>query len=199
MKRRQSVLLVMCLSVFTSLFASTDKYIIDVRHKHAYVQFKISHYGFSYVLGQFEEMKGAFCYNPDKPGKSRVEIAVDIASIDTGHAERDGHLRSTDYLNAEQFPVARFVSTRFEPTGANTAKLTGELNFHGVTREIVMETTRIGMGKDPWGQYRTGFEGSFEIDVADYGLQYYLGEKANRVEVYVIIEGVRSKYANIEC
>ena len=199
MKRYQYVLFYIVIFLSTPVLATTDKYVIDVRHKHAYIQFKVSHQGFSYVFGQFEKLKGAFCYDSNEPSNSRIEIEVDVASLDTMHEERDGHLRSKDYLNTEEFPKARFISSSFEATGENSARLTGELTLHGISKTIAMDVTRIGMGKGMFGQYRAGFEGTFIIPVADFGLKYYLGDAANSVEIYVMLEGVRSKYAKIEC
>ena len=126
-------------------------------------------------------------------------IEVETNSLDTGHAERDKHVRSDDYIDVESFPTASFVSTSYDETGDNTAKLVGDLTFHGITQSITVNVTRVGMGDDPWRGYRAGFEGRFKIAAADFGLTYSLGTAANLIEVYVILEGIRSKYANIEC
>ena len=199
MNMYKSIVLFSVILMSSNGMAALNKYIVDVRHKHAYIQFKVSHLGYSYVLGQFDQFKGVFCYDPDNPSASRVEIELDINSLDTGHAERDKHVRGEDYLDASKFPTAKFVSTSFEETGNEVAKLTGDLSLHGVTRTITMEVIRVGMGDDPWRGYRAGFEARFNIIAADYDLNYSLGVVSQEIEIYVILEGIRSKYANIEC
>lgn len=166
-------------------------YVIDTEKAHAFIQFRISHLGFSWLLGRFNEFSGTFSYDEEKPEASRVEVAINPASIDSNHAERDRHLRGEDFLHVRKYPEARFVSTGYEATGEDTGILTGELTLRGVTREVEIEVKQTGHGQDPWGGYRRGFEGSTRLTLADFGITYNLGPAAREVEMFLSIEGIR--------
>lgn len=166
-------------------------YVIDTKDAHAFVQFRISHLGFSWLLGRFNDFSGNFTYDEERPEASRVEVTINTASIDSNHAERDRHLRNEDFLHVSRYPQARFVSTAFKPTGTDSAILTGQLTLRGVTREIEIEVDKIGQGTDPWGGYRAGFQGTTTLTLADYGITYDLGPAARQVELFLSIEGIR--------
>lgn len=171
--------------------APAADYVIDTEKAHAFIQFRISHLGFSWLLGRFNEFSGSFSYDEEKPEASRVEVSIDPASIDSNHAERDRHLRGEDFLYTSKYPEARFVSTGYTATGEDSGVLTGKLTLRGVTREIDIEVKQTGHGKDPWGGYRRGFEGSTTLTLADYGIDYNLGPAARQVEMFLSIEGIR--------
>ncbi|KAA0014378.1 YceI family protein [Billgrantia pellis] len=172
--------------------ALADDYVIDTEGQHAFVQFKINHLGFSYILGQFEEFEGSFHYDPEDLEASSVEMEVQVGSLHTNHAERDRHFLSDDFLSADEYPTATFVSTGFESQGENEGVLTGELTLKGETREIEMPVTLLGEGEDPWGNYRAGFEGSTTLTLADYGIDMSdFPEAMQELELYVTFEGVR--------
>ena len=120
-----------------------------------------------------------------------MNVEIETNSIHSNHGERDKHLRGADFLDVAQFPKATFVSTKIVPTGEDTAKVHGNLALHGVTLPIVLDMTHIGAGKDPWGGYRRGFEGTTSLTLADFGIDYDLGPASKVVEIYVSIEGVR--------
>ncbi|MFN2338772.1 MAG: YceI family protein [Gammaproteobacteria bacterium] len=171
--------------------APAADYVIDTEKAHAFIQFRISHLGFSWLLGRFNEFSGSFSYDENNPEASRVEITIDPASIDSNHAERDRHLRGEDFLYTSKYPEARFVSTSYTATGEDSGVLTGKLTLRGVTREIDIDVKQTGHGKDPWGGYRRGFEGSTTLTLADYGIDYNLGPAARQVEMFLSIEGIR--------
>ncbi|MBB3188844.1 YceI family protein [Halomonas cerina] len=172
--------------------AQAAEYTIDTEGQHAFVQFKISHLGFSYILGSFEEFSGEFSYDPENLAASSVSVDVNVSSINTNHAERDKHIQSDDFLNVAEYPTATFASTGFEPTGDNEGVLTGELTLHGQTHEIEMPVTLVGEGEDPWGGYRAGFEGSTTLTLADYGIDMSsFPEVMHELELYVTFEGIR--------
>ena len=172
--------------------AQAADYAIDIDGQHAFVQFKISHLGFSYILGSFEEFSGSFSYDPENLDASSVSVDVDVASLNSNHAERDKHILSDDFLDVGQYPTATFASTGFEPTGDQQGVLTGELTLHGETNEFEMPVTLLGEGQDPWGGYRAGFEGTTTIVLADYGIDMSdFPEVMHDVELYVTFEGVR--------
>jgi len=174
------------LSLFFTHAALGADYIIDKEGQHAYIIFKASHLGYSYIIGHFEDFEGRFSYDSDNPQDSKVAVTIQVASLDSDHAERDKHLRGEDYFDAEQFPEVTFVSTKFEGT-ATEGKLHGVLNFRGIERDIVIDVNKIGEGKDPWGGYRSGFEGVVQLAAADYGLPEWIGT----VDVTLIVEGIR--------
>lgn len=171
--------------------ASANDYVIDTEGAHAFIQFKINHLGYSWLLGRFNEFEGAFSYDESNPEAASVEVTIDTASIDSNHGERDTHLRSGDFLDVESFPQSTFVSTGFEPDGNGGGVLHGEFTLRGVTKEIEFEVDQVGTGQDPWGNTRRGFEGSYTFALADYGIDYELGPDAEEVEIYLSIEGIQ--------
>ena len=132
-KHRLILFLSACLCLFSPSLFSAD-YLIDTKDAHAFIQFKISHLGYSWVLGRFNTFSGSFSYDEDDPDSSRVEVVVQTASIDTNHAERDKHLRGDKFLDVERYPEARFVSTSYTEKPDGSAQLRGNLTLHGVTQ-----------------------------------------------------------------
>ncbi len=172
--------------------AQAADYNVDTEGQHAFVQFKISHLGMSYILGSFEEFDGQLSYNEDDVDASAVEFEVQVNSLNSNHAERDRHILSSDFLNASEYPTASFVSTSFESTGDNEGVVTGDLTLHGETQEIEMPVTLIGQGEDPWGNYRAGFEGSTMLTLGDFGIDMSdFPEPMHELELYVTFEGIR--------
>lgn len=178
-------------SLFLSPFAQANDYTIDTEGTHAFIQFKINHMGFSWLLGQFTDFDGSFSYSEDNPGAASVNIVIDTASIDSNHTERDEHLRSADFLDVENYPQSTFVSTGFTPDGEGGGLLQGEFTLRGVSRDIEFNVTQVGAGEDPWGITRRGFEGTYTFRLADYGIDYDLGPESEEVEIYMSIEGVQ--------
>ena len=166
-------------------------YVIDTEKAHAFIQFRIKHLGYSWLLGRFNDFNGTFSYDEAKPGASKVEVNIKTASIDSNHAERDKHLRNKDFLDVGKFPEARFISTGYKESANKTAVLSGNLTLHGVTRPITINVSPVGHGADPWGGYRRGFEGSVTLKLADYGINYDLGPASREVELFLSIEGIR--------
>jgi len=133
--------------LFTLGQAQAADYTIDTEGQHAFVQFKISHLGYSYILGSFEEFSGDFSYDPDDLEASSVEMKVQIDSLNSNHAERDRHILNSDFLDVDEYPTATFTSTGFESTGDNEGVVTGDLTLHGQTQEIEMPVTMMGEGR----------------------------------------------------
>jgi polyisoprenoid-binding protein YceI len=173
-------------------------YVVDKEGQHAFVDFKISHLGYSFITGTFKDIDGKFSFDAAKPEASKIEFNVNTASVFTNHAERDKHIASGDFLNVSKFAKATFVSTSVKSTGKNaagkdTADVTGDLTLLGVTKPVVVKATFLGEGKDPWGGYRAGFEGTTSIKRSDFGKQKDLGPASDAVELYVTFEGVKAK------
>ncbi|MGM0481184.1 MAG: YceI family protein [Pseudomonadota bacterium] len=179
-------------ALFSSAVMAED-YTIDIEGQHAFIQFKINHLGYSWLLGGFNDFEGSFSYDENAPQNASVNVTIDTASVDTNHAERDKHLRGDDFLNVEEFPTASFESTRYVPDENNSGEgvMYGNFTLNGVTREIAIDVDHVGAGEDPWGGFRRGFEGEVDLTLADYDINYNLGPAAEEVYLYLSIEGVR--------
>ncbi|VVP83242.1 MULTISPECIES: YceI family protein [Pseudomonas] len=173
-------------------------YTVDKEGQHAFVNFKISHLGYSYITGTFKDLDGKFSFDAAKPEDSKIEFNVNTASVFTNNAERDKHISSKDFLKVADFPKATFKSTSVKSTGKNaagkdTADVSGDLTIAGVTKPVVVKATFLGEGKDPWGGYRAGFEGTTSIKRSDFGKMMDLGPQSDAVDLYVTFEGVKAK------
>jgi polyisoprenoid-binding protein YceI len=166
-------------------------YVIDREGQHAFVNFKISHLGFSWMYGGFNDFDGRFNWDAANPEASQVEVTLKTASVDTNHAERDKHLRSGDFLNVDQHPTATFVSRKVVSTDGESMDIIGDLTLNGVTREVTVDAEFIGEGDDPWGAYRAGFAGTTQIKLKDYNIKMDLGPASEEVELILSIEGIR--------
>ena len=166
-------------------------YVIDTQGAHASVNFKIQHLGYSWLTGRFNDFSGKFSYDQAKPEASSISVTINTASLDSNHADRDKHIKGSDFLNVSKFPEAKFVSQKVEDEGAGNLKITGDLTLHGVTKSIVIQAKKVGEGKDPWGGYRAGFEGTTRIAMADYGMTYNLGPASAYVELSLHVEGIK--------
>lgn len=171
--------------------AMAANYVIDKEGQHAFVNFKISHLGYSWLYGTFRDFDGDFSFDAAKPEASKIKVTLKTASVDSNHAERDKHLRSPDFLNVAKYPNATFESTSIKPTGQGTFDVTGNLTLNGVTRPVVIASKFIGEGKDPWGGYRAGFEGRTRLKLKDFDIQKDLGPASQEVELILSMEGVR--------
>ncbi|MGH1463442.1 MAG: YceI family protein [Neptuniibacter sp.] len=172
----------------TPVFAAD--YVIDTAKAHAFIEFKISHLGTSWLKGRFNKFEGTFSYDADNPAASMVNVEVDVNSIDSNNAERDKHLRAEKYLDTDKFGTASFKSTSFTPN-AEGGVMKGMLTLYGTTKEIAIDVQMVGEGQDPWGGYRAGFSGTTEIKPKDYGMTFNLGPAAETVYLELNIEGIR--------
>lgn len=168
---------------------AADTYRVDP--EHASVVFKVKHLGVSYVWGRFNQVAGTFVLDEANPAASRVEVVIQTASVDTGNARRDRHLRNADFFDAEQFPEVRFTSKQMTRKESNLWEVTGDLTLHGVTRPLTVQITKVGAGKDPWGGERAGGELTFTIKRSDFGMSGLLEAVGDEVTVFVGLEGVK--------
>ncbi len=137
---------------------------------HSVVEFALKHMMFSTVKGRFKEFSGVIEVDEGDLRGSAVRVTVGAASIDTHDAKRDADLRSSAFFDVERFPTLTFVSTRVEPVTADRHRLIGDLTIHGVTREVVLDTTFNGEGVNPWGQAVRGYTAETAINRRDFGL-----------------------------
>jgi polyisoprenoid-binding protein YceI len=150
--------------------AMTTTWSIDA--VHSTIGFSIRHMVFSKVRGRFVKNTGAIQLDDRDLSKSWVEATIDAASIDTGTAQRDNHLRSADFFDVERFPELRFRSTRVEDVGQGRLRVIGDLTIRDTTREIALEAETAGRGIDPWGNERIGFVARASFDRTDFGLKW---------------------------
>jgi polyisoprenoid-binding protein YceI len=179
------------MSTMTMAETQTTTWNIDAQHSE--VGFEIKHMMFARVRGRFEEVEGTVVLGP--PGaveQSRVEAVVQAGSVNTNQAQRDEHLRSADFLEAERFPTLSLRSTSVRSQGPGKLLVKGDLTIRGVTREVELSVTETGRGIDPWGNERIGFSAETAIDRRDFGLTWNQALEAGGVlvgtEVKIVLE-----------
>ncbi len=178
-------------SLLVPMAASAADYVIDREGAHASITFKVSHLGYSYVVGRFNDFSDDFSYDAKNPAAAKVNVKVNTLSVDSNHAERDKHIRSADFLNAAKFAEATFVSTSVEDKGNGDMVIKGNFTLNGVTKPLAIQAHAVGEGQDPWGGYRAGFTGTTTFAMKDYGIKMDLGPASANVELDLVVEGVR--------
>ncbi|NUK14607.1 YceI family protein [Streptomyces lunaelactis] len=156
------------IEVDPALVALTGDYTIDPAHSS--IGFTVRHAMVTNVRGSFGEFEGKLQLNGTDPHHPTAEIDVKIASVDTGIADRDNHLRTGDFFEAEKFPTMTFRSTHAEQLGGDKYRITGDLTIKDVTRPLSIDLDFNGSATDPYGNERVGFEGSADILRSDWGL-----------------------------
>ncbi|MFD7868350.1 YceI family protein [Streptomyces sp. NPDC057682] len=157
-------------AVDPALAALTGDYTIDPAHSS--IGFTVRHAMVTNVRGTFGEHEGSLKLDGSDPGASTASIDVKIASVDTGIADRDGHLVSGDFFDAEKFPLMTFRSTSAEQLGGDKYRVTGDLTIKDVTRPLAIDLEFNGSATDVYGNERVGFEGSADILRSDWGLTW---------------------------
>ncbi|MCX4819592.1 YceI family protein [Streptomyces sp. NBC_01142] len=158
------------LEVDPALAALTGDYTIDPAHSS--IGFTVRHAMVTNVRGSFGEFEGSLHLDGADPARSTASIDVTIATVDTGMPDRDGHLRSGDFFDAEKFPLMTFRSTTAEQLGGDTYRITGDLTIKDVTRPLSIDLEFNGSATDVYGNERVGFEGSAQILRSDWGLTW---------------------------
>lgn len=181
----------LAVAVFAALAtpATAATYVIDTDGAHASINFRANHLGFSWLTGRFDSFTGSFEFDEANPAASKVSVEIDVASINSNHAERDQHLRSDDFFDVATYPKATFVSKSITLTGDKTAVITGDLTIRGVTKQVDIQASHFGGGKDPWGGFRQGFTGTATITPSDFGMPNPVAK--NPVELALEVEGIR--------
>jgi polyisoprenoid-binding protein YceI len=144
-------------------------YTIDPAHTR--LGFSARHAMVATVRGQFTEFSGSAHVDTDNPAASKVEVRINANSIDTGNAQRNGHLLSGDFFETEQFPEITFVSTDVQRDG-DRWEVTGDLTIKGVSNQVTVPFEFTGSAQDPFGNIRIGFEGATTILRKDWGLSW---------------------------
>ncbi|MFD5584887.1 YceI family protein [Streptomyces sp. NPDC058733] len=152
------------------LAALTGDYTIDA--SHSTIGFVARHAMITNVKGGFLDFSGALHLDGTDPSRSTATLDVKMDSIDTGSADRDGHLKSADFFKTDEFPVMTFRSTQAEALGGDDYRITGDLTILGVTKPLTIDLEFNGAAKDPFGNERVGFEGKAEILRSEWGLTW---------------------------
>ena len=165
----------------TTSAAKVTTWTIDASHTNA--TFSVRHLMISNVRGEFQKVSGTVTYDRAKPELTKVEATLEVASISTRDANRDTHLRSADFFDAEKFPVISFASTSFR-SGDKGNELLGKLTIKDVTRDVVLHLDGpTPEQKDPWGNNRIGASASTKIKRSDYGITWNTALEAGGVVV----------------
>ena len=148
----------------------SGSYALDATHTR--LGFTARHAMVTKVRGQFEQFEGTAVLDAADPTKSSATVTFQIASITTGQAQRDEHLRTNDFFDAPSHPTGTFVSTSVAKTGEDTFDMVGDLTLKGVSKPVTISWEHTGTAKDPFGNLRAGFEGKTTINRKDWGITY---------------------------
>jgi polyisoprenoid-binding protein YceI len=192
--RRLSLVSLMALTAIVLITSAVSAETWKIDPNHSTVSFKVRHL-FSKVSGQFTEWEGTIGFDTTDPSATAAKVSIVSASVDTGNEQRDKHLRSGDFFNAEEFPSIEFTSTKVVKHDGQWV-IHGDLTIHGVTKSVEMPFAFLGAGADPWGGQRAGFSASTKINRKDFGIEWnkaldqggmVLGEE---VEIEIEIEAI---------
>jgi len=180
------------MSTSTDIQVSTGNWTIDASHSE--IGFTVRHI-ISKVRGKFETFEGTLVTAEDIT-KSSVNVSFDLSSINTGTAQRDDHLRSSDFFDADNQDKATFVSTGVVKKSDTEFVVTGDLTIKGVTKSVDLDVDFLGEGADPWGGTRVGVEATTEISRKEFGIDFNIpldGDKVvigDKVSIHIVAEAV---------
>jgi len=194
--KRYILPIIAILALTLPVFSDASSWQMDPDHSS--FQFKIRHLTVSNVKGDFRKAKGAVTIDEKDITQLKVEVTIDPASVNTGHAKRDEHLRGTDFFDVTKYPTITFVSKKVIKADTNRLKVIGDLTLLGVTREISVDVEGpIPEVKDPWGSFRRGATATAKINRKDFGMTWNKVLDtggllvSDEVDIYVEIELVR--------
>ena len=139
---------------------------------HSQIEFSVRHMMISNLRGRFEQFTGTVEFDEGDPTRSTVEVRIEAASIYTKEAQRDGHLKSADFLDAEHYPYLYFKSKRVEKLDDTHGRIIGDLIIRDMTREVALEVEYAGQAKSPWGTISAGFSATATLNRKDWGVQW---------------------------
>lgn len=172
-----------------------------VDQAHTAIEFSVRHMMISKVRGSFEQFEVTVHADENNPSASVVEAKIAAASINTREAQRDAHLRSADFFNAEAFPHMVFRSKSFTMQGNSRGVLVGDLTIRDVTRQVTLDVEYLGQAKSPWGTVSAGFNASAKINRKDWGLEWNVALETGgllvgeEVEIHIETELVKQPEA----
>ncbi|MEM1022202.1 MAG: YceI family protein [Myxococcota bacterium] len=182
-KKTLGALSFLALFATPTLEAGAATYEID--SAHTFVLFEVKHLGIGKSYGMFRKATGK--YDPDE---GMLDVTIDAGSLYTANKKRDEHLRGPDFFNTKQFPQITFKSKKVIKKGEDI-QITGDLTIKGKTKSIEFMMKKVGEGKDPWGNFRTGYEGTMTIQRMDFGVDYMPDGLSNDVQLTLAVEGIR--------
>jgi polyisoprenoid-binding protein YceI len=140
---------------------------------HSVAEFKVKHMMISNVKGSFSGLSGTLSLDETDYTHSKVEVDIPVSSLTTGDAQRDGHLKSADFFDAEKFPAILFKSTNIDSNGGANYAVSGDLTIHGITKPVTLAVEDVSEpSKDPWGNQRIGLSATTKINRKDFGLTW---------------------------
>ena len=145
-------------------------WIIDPAHTRA--EFAVKHMMIATVRGQFTDIQGTVDFDEQTPAKSKIDVEIGAASVNTREEKRDAHLKSPDFFDAENYPYLHFVSKKVKVTGENTGRVIGDLTIRDTTREVALDVEYNGTQKSPWGTQNAGFSATGKFNRKDWGLNW---------------------------
>jgi len=164
--------------------------------EHAALLFRLDHLGFSKLVGRFNRFDASLDFDPERPEASRLNVLVDVASLDLGLPEFEAELRGPDWFDVERYPEARFASTAVEVTGERTARIVGDLTLHGETKPVTLEVTFNGAGESLLtGRYTLGFAARGTLERSAFGLGAFAPAVGDVVELEIHAEFQRTDAA----
>ena len=184
----------------TQTLTETTKTTWQIDPAHSAIEFAVKHMMFTTVRGRFKDFKGTIEADQSNPDGSVVNVEINAASIDTGVADRDAHLKSADFLDVENHPTITFRSKRVEGAAKKEGdrfRLVGDLTIRGTKLEVALDCQFEGTGKDPWGGIRSGARAETRIDRREWGLKWNQALEtggilvANEVRVEIEVQAVR--------
>jgi polyisoprenoid-binding protein YceI len=165
----------------TQTAPTTTTWTIDATH--AELGFAVRHLMISTVRGRFGAVTGSVTLDEQKPQDSKIDVTIDVTSIDTRQEMRDNHLRSADFFDVENHPTMHFVSTKVEGDVNEAFRVTGDLTIRGTTHSVTLDVTNEGRGMDPWGNERVGINATGKIKRSEFGLKWNQALEAGGVAV----------------
>lgn len=177
--------------ISTSALAAPVQYTLDPTHTN--IVWKADHFGFSKPSGKFTEVEGTLVLDEENPEASKVSVLIKPASVMTGVAKFDEHLKTPDFFNVLKYPEATFKSFKVEKTGDKTAKIHGDLTLLGITKRIVLDATLNKIDTNPFGKHVAGFTLSGTIKRSDFGMRYGLPGVSDEIPLDIEVEAIRNE------
>jgi polyisoprenoid-binding protein YceI len=189
----KKIFLAISMLAASQAWAAAETYNIDA--SHSFANFSIRHV-VAKTSGTFNDVTGVITLDPANLNSATVKATINVASVNTGFAKRDEHIKADKYLDVAKYTQIQFESTKVTASNQNQAILQGKLTIHGVTKLVDIPVRVLGYGADPWGGQRAGFEGHVTLKASDYGYGWATGANApvgDEIEVTLLIEGVKAK------
>jgi len=168
---------------------------------HTQIEFSAKHLGMMTVRGNFTDLSAVGDIYPDDSKRSKIQVTIQMGSIQTHNKVRDDDLRSSNFLDVETYPTATFTTTAIEPTGTDEFSVTGDLTIKGVTQPVTLAMARLGEFSDPAMGHRIGYSGSTKIKRKDFGMSFNPildGKYVVSDEIAIAIEGELVEQADAE-